>query len=72
MLIQCVLSTKSATAPRPSRTEQSGPRWWLVLGAKLEGFMAKRRVSTYTPGAISRDWRKVKRTAWLEGRTCRA
>ncbi|HEY8357056.1 MAG TPA: hypothetical protein VIL30_06300 [Ramlibacter sp.] len=43
-----------------------------MLGAKLEGFMAKRRVSTYTPGAISRDWRKVKRTAWLEGRTCRA
>jgi bifunctional non-homologous end joining protein LigD len=41
----------------------------LVLGAKLEGFVAKRLASTYQPGVISRDWRKVKRPGWQEGRT---
>jgi bifunctional non-homologous end joining protein LigD len=43
----------------------------LVLGAKLEGFVAKRLASPYVPGVISRDWRKVKRPGWQEGRTWR-
>jgi bifunctional non-homologous end joining protein LigD len=43
----------------------------VVLGAKLEGFVAKRLASTYTPGIVSPDWRKVKRTGWQEGRTWR-
>lgn len=40
-----------------------------VLGAKLEGFVAKRLDSTYTPGIRTRDWRKIKRPGWQEGRT---
>jgi bifunctional non-homologous end joining protein LigD len=43
----------------------------VVLGTKLEGFVAKRLTSPYTPGAISPDWRKVKRPGWQEGRTWR-
>lgn len=40
-----------------------------VLGAKLEGFVAKRLASPYVPGVISRDWLKIKRPGWQEGRT---
>jgi bifunctional non-homologous end joining protein LigD len=43
----------------------------VVLGAKLEGFVAKRLASPYVPGVISKDWRKVKRPGWQEGRTWR-
>jgi bifunctional non-homologous end joining protein LigD len=43
----------------------------LVLGASLEGFVAKRLASPYTPGVISPDWRKIKRSGWQEGRTWR-
>jgi len=43
-----------------------------VLGAKLEGFVAKRLASTYQPGVISRDWLKIKRPGWQEGRTWRS
>jgi bifunctional non-homologous end joining protein LigD len=43
----------------------------VVLGAKLEGFVAKRLASPYQPGVISRDWLKVKRPGWQEGRTWR-
>jgi bifunctional non-homologous end joining protein LigD len=32
-----------------------------VLGARLEGFVAKRKASTYQPGIVSPDWRKIKR-----------
>jgi len=39
-----------------------------VLGAKLEGFVAKRLLSPYQPGVISRDWLKIKRPGWQEGR----
>jgi bifunctional non-homologous end joining protein LigD len=42
-----------------------------VIGAKLEGFVAKRRDSIYTPGVRSRDWLKIKRPGWQEGRTWR-
>ncbi|HSV79070.1 MAG TPA: hypothetical protein VLK85_07660 [Ramlibacter sp.] len=42
-----------------------------VLGARLEGFVAKRLASTYKPGVISRDWIKIKRPGWQEGRTWR-
>jgi bifunctional non-homologous end joining protein LigD len=40
----------------------------VVNGLKLEGFVAKRLVSTYQPGVISPDWLKVKRPGWQEGR----
>jgi bifunctional non-homologous end joining protein LigD len=43
----------------------------VVLGAKLEGFVAKRLASPYVPGVVSRDWLKVKRPGWQEGRTWR-
>jgi bifunctional non-homologous end joining protein LigD len=43
----------------------------VVLGAKLEGFVAKRLASPYAPGVVSPDWRKVKRPGWQEGRTWR-
>jgi bifunctional non-homologous end joining protein LigD len=43
----------------------------LVLGAKLEGFVAKRLASPYMPGMLSRDWLKIKRPGWQEGRTWR-
>lgn len=42
-----------------------------VLPLKLEGLMAKRLGSPYVPGAVSRDWVKVKRPGWQEGRTWR-
>ena len=32
-----------------------------VVGAQLEGFIAKRRNSVYRPGTISPDWLKLKR-----------
>jgi bifunctional non-homologous end joining protein LigD len=43
----------------------------IVLGAKLEGFVAKRLASPYLPGVISPDWIKVKRPDWQEDRTWR-
>lgn len=43
-----------------------------VLGAKLEGFVAKRLESPYLPGVRSRDWLKIKGPGWQEGRTWRA
>lgn len=42
-----------------------------VLGAKLEGFVAKRLASPYQPGVRTRDWLKIKREGWQEGRTWR-
>jgi len=42
-----------------------------VMGVKLEGFVAKRLASAYQPGVISRDWLKIKRPGWQEGRTWR-
>jgi bifunctional non-homologous end joining protein LigD len=42
-----------------------------VLGAKLEGFVAKRLASPYLPGVRSPDWLKIKRPGWQEGRTWR-
>jgi len=42
-----------------------------VLGAKLEGFMAKEKSSIYEPGARTRKWLKLKRPGWQEGRTWR-
>jgi bifunctional non-homologous end joining protein LigD len=43
-----------------------------VLGARLEGFVAKRLASPYQPGVRSRDWLKIKRAGWQEGRTWRS
>jgi ATP-dependent DNA ligase len=40
-------------------------------GLKIEGVMAKRRNSTYRPGVRSREWAKVKRPGWQEGRIWR-
>lgn len=37
-------------------------------GLPIEGVMAKRRDSTYTPGQRSGAWLKVKRPGWQEGR----
>jgi bifunctional non-homologous end joining protein LigD len=42
-----------------------------VEGAKLEGFVAKRLASAYLPGVRTRDWLKIKREGWQEGRTWR-
>jgi bifunctional non-homologous end joining protein LigD len=42
-----------------------------VLGARLEGFVAKRVASVYLPGVRTRDWLKIKRPGWQEGRTWR-
>jgi len=42
-----------------------------VLGAKLEGFVAKRLASAYAPGVRSPDWLKIKRPGWQEARTWR-
>jgi bifunctional non-homologous end joining protein LigD len=42
-----------------------------VVGARLEGFVAKRRGSPYEPGIRSREWLKIKRPGWQEGRTWR-
>lgn len=44
----------------------------LVMGAKLEGFVAKRKTSPYQPGVVSSDWLKIKRPGWQEGRTWRS
>ena len=38
---------------------------------KLAGMVAKRRVSTYTPGVQSPDWIKIKRKGWQDGRVWR-
>lgn len=43
-----------------------------VLPLKLEGFVAKRRDSPYLPGIVSRDWLKIKRPGWQEGRSWRS
>lgn len=43
----------------------------VVHGAQLEGFVAKRLASPYQPGMISRDWLKIKRPGWQEGRVWR-
>jgi len=43
----------------------------IVLGAKLEGLVAKERSSIYEPGMRSRSWVKVKRPGWQDGRTWR-
>lgn len=43
----------------------------LAIGARLEGFVAKRLASPYLPGVRSRDWLKIKREGWQEGRTWR-
>lgn len=40
----------------------------VVEPLKIEGFVAKRRASTYQPGVVSPDWRKIKRPGWQEGR----
>jgi bifunctional non-homologous end joining protein LigD len=40
----------------------------VVIALQLEGFVAKRKASTYQPGARSPDWRKIKRLGWQEGR----
>jgi ATP-dependent DNA ligase len=42
-----------------------------VVGARLEGFVAKRRDSVYTPGVRSPHWLKIKRPGWQEGRSWR-
>jgi bifunctional non-homologous end joining protein LigD len=42
-----------------------------VVAARLEGFVAKRLASPYQPGIRSRDWLKIKRPGWQEGRTWR-
>jgi bifunctional non-homologous end joining protein LigD len=42
-----------------------------AVGAQLEGFVAKRCDSPYVPGVRSRDWLKIKRPGWQEGRTWR-
>lgn len=39
---------------------------------QLEGFVAKRRASVYTPGMRSPDWLKIKRKGWQDGRTWRS
>lgn len=41
----------------------------VVHGAKLEGFVAKRKDSPYLPGVRSDAWKKIKRADWAEGRT---
>lgn len=38
---------------------------------KLEGVVAKQRTSVYAPGVRSRDWVKIKRAGWQEGRAWR-
>jgi len=43
----------------------------IEIGTKLEGFVAKKRDSIYQPGVKSRDWLKMKRAGWQEGRTWR-
>lgn len=43
----------------------------IVIGTELEGFMAKKRDSVYQPGVKTRDWLKMRRAGWQEGRTWR-
>lgn len=38
------------------------------LGLEIEGVMAKRKDSPYSPGVRSDNWRKIKRPGWREGR----
>jgi bifunctional non-homologous end joining protein LigD len=40
-------------------------------GLGIEGVVAKRRDSVYQPGVRSRDWSKIKRPGWQEGRNWR-
>lgn len=40
----------------------------IVLGVKLEGVVAKKRGSIYTPDTVSPCWQKIKRPGWDEGR----
>lgn len=40
-------------------------------GLKIEGVMAKKKSSIYTPGVRSEDWRKIKREGW-QGRKWRS
>jgi bifunctional non-homologous end joining protein LigD len=44
----------------------------VVLGLKLEGFVAKRKDSVYRPGERTDDWVKIKRPDWQEGRRWKA
>jgi ATP-dependent DNA ligase len=37
-----------------------------VLAYELEGFVAKRKASSYQPGVRSSDWRKIKRKGAVE------
>jgi bifunctional non-homologous end joining protein LigD len=43
-----------------------------VLAYELEGFVAKRKASTYQPGVRSSDWRKIKRKGRLSRSDSRA
>lgn len=40
----------------------------VLAGLKVEGVMAKRKMSLYRPGVRSEDWLKIKRPGWREGR----
>lgn len=40
-------------------------------GLQIEGVVAKRKDSTYQPGARSPAWRKIKRSGWQDGRIWR-
>jgi bifunctional non-homologous end joining protein LigD len=48
---------------------ESGLIEQVMHGVKQEAFVAKRLASSYLPGMISRDWLKIKRPGWQEGRT---
>lgn len=39
---------------------------------QLEGFVAKRRTSLYTPGLRSPEWLKIERQGWQDGRVWRS
>ena len=41
------------------------------VGLRIEGVVAKRRMSPYRPGVRSLDWLKIKRADWQEGRRWR-
>lgn len=40
----------------------------IVLGAELEGVVAKEKSSLYLPGVVSNAWQKIKRPGWNKGR----
>lgn len=40
----------------------------IVLGAQLEGVVAKEKSSLYLPGVVSKSWQKIKRPGWNKGR----